>query len=264
VGGFGEPAASRRSREATVAVRWRNGARIQVVAASHIGWRRDEYRFESPGDRDPDYLDHAWAKLEGDLRQTIARLESRRQVPSDLGTVFAYIAGAGVRHPSFREHARRERLSRGEKAPVGDAVQLERIRTLQGSFEILDGWVIRVLHRPADGPPFLVSDFGWCRLTVVGRGPTTCIFPLSSECAVMAYPREPELGPGHAHGVDAHFTLVPSAMDVVNSTAWCADETSWVAIHPAYQGYLGRLEELEAVQWPRLGPYRGRHGDLFD
>jgi hypothetical protein len=53
-------------------------------------------------------------------------------------------------------------------------------------------------------------------------------------------------------------------MDLINSTAWAAPETSWVAIHPIYWDYLNRLEQLQGIQWPWLGPYRGRRGDLFD
>ena len=118
-----------------VAVRWRNGSRgVQVVAALHIGWRSNEYRLQEPGHGDPDFLDRAWTALENDLPPTVARLASRSPVPADYGTIIAYIAGAGVRHPTFGEHARAERSARGEKAPEGDAIQWERVSTLRGSF----------------------------------------------------------------------------------------------------------------------------------
>jgi hypothetical protein len=135
---------------------------------------------------------------------------------------------------------------------------------LQGSFGILSGWHLRVLCRPEDGAPFLISDFGWCNLRVGQGYPTASIFPLNSDCAVLAYGSSPNLSPVHKHGIDAHFTLVPSVMDVINATAWWVPETSWVAIHPDYGDYLLRLEASADVDWPLLGPYRGHQGGLFD
>jgi hypothetical protein len=98
-------------------------------------------------------------------------------------------------------------------------MQIHRIATLRAAMEGLQTWGLRILHKQASAAPFLLCDLTYVSFQDT-TGPRVFVWPLSSTCAVLAYPDRAQLGPHHLSGIFVHVTLVPHALDFINATAW--------------------------------------------
>jgi len=263
IGRFGKSASSGRPRDAIVAIRDRNAPSVCFDRAANIGWELGLYDRDPRPDGTIETVDDTWEWLEARLGPTTERLLRRAALSEDLEVLHHYIAGSGVRHLTFAEHANLERATFRLGEATRSQVQHHRVETFEETLNALRFWGIRILHRPDDGSPFVISDFGWAKCSILD-GPTAWVWPISPEVAVLGYENAGRFGSNHLCGVDAHFVVTPAVIDVMNATMWDEKDTTWVVTEPENAGYLERLEELRETPWPWLGPYRGRRGGLFD
>ena len=164
IGGFGQPAASGKLREARIAVRRKATGAVDAgfPKAETLAWRPGMYRLTAPPPGvDPDAVDKLWDPVENSLRDLVARLAARRLQPGDDALLFDYAATAGVRHPSFEDVAADYQARQGLPAPQGDGVQYARVLALGNQRPVMPSWRWRVLHSPADAPRLMITDRGW-------------------------------------------------------------------------------------------------------
>lgn len=222
IGGFGQPAASGKLREARIAVRRKATGAVDAgfPKAETLAWRPGMYRLTAPPPGvDPDAVDKLWDPVENSLRDLVARLAARRLQPGDDALLFDYAATTGVRHPSFEDVAADYQARQGRPAPQGDGVQYARVLALGNQRPVMPSWRWRVLHSPADAPRLMITDRGWM---YVGQEdwPTHGLYlPMGSRVAILGYLDDPGLPPRRP-AFEEHLDLCQSAIDYLNAAAW--------------------------------------------
>ncbi len=129
IGGFGQPTASGKLREARVAVRRKATGAVDTgfPKAETLACRPGMYRLASPpAGVDRDVVDRLWDPVENGLRDLAVRLAGRRLQPGDDTLLYDYAATAGVRHPSFEDVVADHQARQGMPAVQGDNVQYAR------------------------------------------------------------------------------------------------------------------------------------------
>ena len=122
IGGFGQPAASGKLREARVAVRRKATGAVDTgfPKAEKLAYRPGMYRLAAPpAGVDRDVVDKLWDPVETALRDLVARLAARRLQPGDDTLLFDYAATAGVRHPSFEDVVADYQARHGQPGAAG-------------------------------------------------------------------------------------------------------------------------------------------------
>jgi hypothetical protein len=267
IGGFGQPAASGKLREARVAVRRKATGAVDkgFPKAETLAWRPGMYRLASPpAGVDPDIVDTLWDPVENVLRDLVGRLTERRLQPGDDQLLFAYAATAGVRHPTFEAIAADHQISQGQAAPEGDDLQYMRLIGLGNQLPLLPTWRWRVLHSPADGPRFMITDRGWM---YVGQEDSTSyglMLPMGPRVAILGYLDDPNLPPRRPE-FEEQFDLCQSQIDWFSAAAWDDPYIELLIAHPDDRDRLVNLPDHSDLRVNMFGPFRNRKSKgLFD
>jgi hypothetical protein len=219
---------------------------------------RGEYTLSDPPHGiDPDIIDKTWDLYEPRLPQAVADLERGSLDEDGRTAILHHVAALGVRHPEFTEVVRGHLAQNGEQFVSRDRLQLERLRTLQGTVALLRGWRFAVVRRPTDGRRFVLNDKGYATL-MDPEGHRAIVYPLSGEvsllCAVDAAP-----GDGESPWIlEGELTFTPGAVQSINRASWRLRGVTCVVGHPDDAEYLLTLDLNGPLTMPALGPFRGR------
>jgi hypothetical protein len=260
IGGFGQPAASGKLREARVAVRRKATGAVDsgFPKAETLAYRPGMYRLASPpAGVDPDVVDKLWDPVENGLRDLVGRLAARRLQHGDDQLLFAYAAGAGVRPPAFEAVAADHQARQGLTAPQGDDVQYARVLALHNQLPVLPTWRWRVLHSPADAPRFMTTDRGWMYVGQEDWPTHGLLLPMGPRVAILGYLDDPGLPPRRP-AFEEHLDLCQSMIDYLNAAAWDDPYIDLLIAHPDDRNRLASLPDHQNLRINALGPFRNR------
>jgi len=235
-----------------------------VQAADNLARRAAAYRLAAPPSGvDPDVIDRLWA-YEDQLPALVERLSTRALQPGDPDLLFAYVAGAAVRHLTFAAEAQHRHAAQGLPIPAGDGLQYLRVEALRNELKRLPSWRWRVLHSPSDAPRFMITDRGWIYVHEPGW-PTNALFlPMGPRVALLGYLDDPRL-PKRRPPFEEHLDLCASWIVWLNAAAWDDPFIEILMAHPNDRERLERLPQPQHLRVNRYGPYRYRHTNgLFD
>ena len=260
IGGFGQPTASGKLREARVAVRRKATGAVDTgfPKAETLAYRRGMYRLASPpAGVDRDVVDRLWDPVENGLRDLAVQLAARRLQPGDETLLFDYAATAGVRHPSFEDVAADHQVRQCMPALQGDDVQYARVLTLGNQRPVMPAWRWRVLHSPADAPRFMITDRGWMYVGQEDWPTHGLLLPMGPRVAILGYLDDPGLPPRRP-AFEEHLDLCQSMIDYLNAAAWDDPHIEFLIAHPDDRSRLAALPDHHSLRINALGPFRNR------
>jgi hypothetical protein len=259
IGGFGCAPVGTPLREAEVLWRRREWPRPRPTTAEAIGYVRRMYRImRPPPGVGADRVDELWDHFENPLPAAIARAAAQQESDDDHGTLIAYVAAAGVRHPDFETMVNRWRDKRGLPQVADDQVQVDRLTLLLRGLKLVEGFRWNLVHAPAFGPRFVLSDLGWTYIGQQDRDGRGLWVPLNDQVGLLGW-----LQPGEAGGFD-HLRLWPNWATWLNTATW-QDAPAFVVGHPDDGELVAELTVVNDVTptLGPLGPYRDRRHLLF-
>lgn len=260
LGGFGVPSASGKRRDALVLPRRKATGNVdpKPTKAEKLAVRKAMYRLIAPPPGvDRDVVDKLWDPVETVLPALVDRLTNRSLQSGDDQLLYAYVAMAAVRHPSFDKIAEAWQKDRGAPPPVGDEIQKMRVEGLHNQLAILSTWRWRVLHVPEDVPRLMITDRGWIYVGEPNRTDHSLFLPMGPTVALLGYLNSPDLPPAKPPFTE-HLDLCMSWVEWFNAVAWDDPFIDVLVAHPDDRHLLKNLPDHRDLRVNGYGPYRHR------
>lgn len=259
LGGFGIPTTGK-GRDALVLARRKVTGMVDAkpTKAAKLAVKGPTYRLMNPPNGvDRDVVDKIWNHVERVLPSLIQRLTNRSLKPGDDQFLYEYVAMASVRHPSFEAIAAEWQRQRGAPPPLGDEVQLMRIKGISSQLAQLSTWRWRILHVPDDVPRLMITDRGWIYVGEPDRADHSLLLPMGPRVALLGYLESADLPPAKPP-FEEHLDLCLSWVEWFNAVAWDDPFIDVLVSHPADRQLLENLPDHQELRVSALGPYRNR------
>jgi hypothetical protein len=223
------------------------------------------YRLADPPDNvDSDVIDKLWDPVETALSDLIDRLERRQLQNGDDTVLYAYVATAAVRHPTFEAVAADHQAREGLPAPEGDDIQYLRIAAIRNQLPHVPTWRWRVLHSAEDCPRFMITDRGWMYVGEPDWPSHGLFLPLTPRMAILGYLDDQRL-PTRRPPFEEHLDLCKSWIEWFNAAAWPDPFIEMLIAHPDDRARLANLPDHNELRVNGYGPHRYRRSvGLFD
>jgi len=217
-----------------------------------------------PPGLDRDIVDSLWNPVENEIVNLVERLTTRKLLPTDDQLLYAYVAMAGVRHPSFEAVVDAWHREHGVPLPIGDQVQHMRVEDVANQVALLAVWRWRVLHVPNDVSRLMITDHGWIYIGQADRNSRALFLPMGPRVALLGYLDAPDLPPRRPP-FEQHLDLCQSTVDWLNAGVRTDLHFETLYAHPDDRYFLENLPDVRDVQPNKHGPYRMRiSGGFFD
>jgi hypothetical protein len=253
IGGFGEPAASGRSRDAKVAVWLDEKKQVECRRAESVAYERGLYEIGSiPGSTA--LFNAVWDVYEPRLPGAAQRLTCGNATRKDLDALVAHVAFAAVRHVGFTESLAQWTLAHGRAITEAEA-RGERPDWLAAGLPVAQ-WRWRALHAP-DGRLFVLPDTGYAMFKPKPTDPYYVFVPVGPRVAVLVKRCETI----ETRGIDCvdHREVTRGACDFLNLvSSWQAGRRALIG-HPTRIGELRRIATTPSPSYAiRISPYGGK------
>jgi hypothetical protein len=102
---------------------------------------------------------------------------------------------------------------------------------LRSQLPVLTTWRWRVLHRPPDGPRFMITDRGWMYVGQEDWPTHRLLLPMGPRVTIVGYLDDPRLPP-HRPAFEEHLDLCQRVINYLNSPAWDGPYIDLLIAHP--------------------------------
>jgi hypothetical protein len=175
-----------------------------------------------------------------------------------------HLAAQGVRHPEFLQKAGLFFAGQGfDIIDDPDLPQLQRVKSLEDTFEVLAHSQLAVLRRAPESRRFVVNDKGYMTLQDSINGMKGVFFPLSCDLMILAVPGSKPDGGWADMKPQRDLVLTPGGTEVLNRACWQQDGIKCLIGHPDDSSRIGKLSRSDPLVVPGFGPYRGAGGYGF-
>ena len=260
IGGFGLPSErSSRSRDAMVAVRYRDQTEAVLQTAKTVATQLGVYQLTAPPPGlSSDAIDDLWQEYEPKLHYAIDHFGHASWDDEDWAVVLAHITALAVRHPDFAHTATRFRADRGDPIGHPDEIQAERVRTLRNTPALLATSRCALIRTGEASSRLVINDKGFTTVEDAQVAPRGIFFPLSPSMGILVVPG---IGPHPEHErawIACQGEWTAGAVDMMNHASWRQTRIRCVIGYPTQVELLASLNDETPLVAPELGPYRRR------